>query len=763
MQQFLKIVPSLHWDDRPANIVEKSKSLSFQNLFSVKFLVHIISNSDMKKIFILFLLLFLPLSFIYSQQKKSISLEDIWQKGTLRAEAPQGMAWYDDKYYSSISENTIIKINALTGITEAILFPNKEQIQIEEYIFSDDKKKILIATGSEQIYRHSYKAEFYLFETETGKLRKIFSEKINNPSFSPDGKKIAFIYQNNLYHTSISDLKIKAITDYGKINQIIVGATDWVYEEEFSFTQAYVWSPDSRRIGFLVFDESEVDEYTLQYWNELYPVNYTYKYPKAGTKNSIVTVNCFNTVSGETVQFNLGKDPSEYYFPRINWTQDSLLLSVQTLNRLQNHFRILHLNAKTKNISVAYEEKNNSYVEITDDLKYLKDGKHFLITSEKDGYKHLYRYSMDGKLVSQLTKGRWEIDKICGIDEKTGMIYYTSTEVSPVQRHLFQTDLNGKNKKQLTSRAGTHHADFSPGLKYYIHSWSALNIPPVISLVEVKTGKVLETIISNERLRKNMESYSVIPGEFFEYTTEDNVKLNGYSIKPAGFDPEKKYPVVLFVYGGPGIQIATDSWKGPDYFWQQMLADKGYLIFCIDNRGTGGRGAEFKKCTQNQLGKLETEDVINTAKYLQMLPYVDEKRVGIFGWSFGGYLASLAMTKGSDFFKAGIAVAPVTSWRLYDTIYTERFLGLPQDNAKGYDENSPLNYADRLKGNYLLIHGTADDNVHLQNAYMMQQALIQAGKQFDAFYYPDKNHGIYGGNTRYHLFNMISNFIFEKL
>jgi dipeptidyl-peptidase 4 len=700
---------------------------------------------------------------LFAQEKKQITLEDIWLKGTFRPQYMEGFRWMaNDQYYSSIEENNIVRSDVATGNVTSTIYNNSENIEIDDYEFSKDEAKILLLSEMEQIYRHSFTAIYHVYDIKSKSLKKVSPNKISYATFSPDRKNIAYVFENNLYYLNTENSETTKVTDSGKINSIINGSTDWVYEEEFSFTKAFFWSADSKKIAFYTFDESQVKEYNLQIWDGLYPTDYKYKYPKAGEKNSEVSVNCYFLETKQTEKINTGNE-KDIYIPRIKWTNDANTLAIFKLNRLQNDLEIIHADVATSNSQVAYREKNDTYVEINDDLTYLKDGKHFILTSERDGYRHIYKYDMSGKLISQVTQGKWEVDKFLGIDEKKDLVYYTSTEVSPLERHLYFINSSGQKKKKLTESKGTHDIEISSGFRFFIDNVSTLNEPPVAWLRNLKDGKQLKTLIHNKDLKNKMDEFQMSKAEFFQFITADKVTLNAYMIKPLNFDAGKQYPVMIFVYGGPGSQSVNDSWSGGNYFWFQYLAQQGYIIVSIDNRGTGGRGSEFKKMTQNQLGKYESEDVIHTAKYLGAQQYIDKSKIGIFGWSYGGYLSSLAITLGADYFKAAIAVAPVTSWRFYDTIYTERFLGLPQQNAAGYDEFSPLSHASMLKGSYLLVHGTADDNVHLQNSYAMQDALIKANKQFDVFYYPDKNHGIYGGNTRFHLYKMMSDFIFKNL
>ncbi|MDX5438321.1 MAG: S9 family peptidase, partial [Pontibacter sp.] len=470
----------------------------------------------------------------------------------------------------------------------------------------------------------------------------------------------------------------------------------------------------------------------------------------------------YDVNSGKTVKMDTGNE-ADVYIPRIKWTNNPNLLSIQKMNRLQNTLEILHANATTGKSDVVVKETDKAYIDITDDLTYLKDGKNFIHSSEKDGFNHLYLYNMKGKLVSQITNGNWEVSSYVGFDEKNDRLNYMSTEVSPLQRHLYSISSKGKKKQRMTDQEGTHRVNMSNDFKYYLDYYSAANTVPTVSLHTAKDGKLIKVLEDNTGLKNTLAQYDLAKQEFFTMNTAEGTKLNGWMIKPTDFDPNKKYPVLMFVYGGPGSQTVTDSWGGTNYLWYQVLADKGLIVVSVDNRGTGARGAEFKKLTYANLGKYEIEDQIEAAKWLGNQSYVDKNRIGIWGHSFGGYMTLLGLTKGEGVFRAGISVAPVTNWRFYDSIYTERYLKTPQENAAGYDENSPLFFADKLQGDLLLIHGTGDDNVHFQNAVAMQDALISANKQFESFYYPNRNHGVGGGVTSIHRFKMMTNFLERKL
>jgi dipeptidyl-peptidase-4 len=580
--------------------------------------------------------------------------------------------------------------------------------------------------------------------------------------FSPDGSKVAYVRNDTLYYTNLENRK-----------EILVGAggrSDWVYEEELELVKAFEWSPDSKCILYYYFNENNVKEYTLQFWNhQLYPSSFLYKYPKAGEQNSSINIYIYtlDSASVNEITREIEKNVSEeYYYPRAKFISANIV-AVICLNRKQNKLKIYHYDLLLRKGRFFYEETNNkSYIEINDDATYLNEFK-FFFTSEISGYKHIYigNYNIKNSdfTYRPITKGNWEVEKIMGVDAKKKIIYYTSNEASVLETHLYIVDFSGNNKKKLTKEKGVHHITMSPNYQYFIDNYSAANTPPVIQIIETYTGNLINTLVQNEQLRKQMAMYGFSKQTFFTFITSSNISLNAAMILPPDFDKTKKYPVLLSIYGGPGHQLVKEKWGGYNFAWYQLLARKGYIIIMVDGRGTGGRGAEFKKCTQLVLGTYETEDLIETAKYLRSLKYVDTLRIGIFGWSYGGYLSTLAITKGADYFKTAIAVAPVTHWKYYDNIYTERYMSTPADNPGGYEESSPITYADKLKGNLLLIHGTADDNVHVQHTYALTEALIKANKQFELFIYPDKNHGIYGGNTRLHLYTKMTEFLFKNL
>jgi len=705
-------------------------------------------------------------------QGKQLTNKEIWASNRFNSKSVRGVrSMNDGLHYTSLeSDRGGLALNkyayktgkkAMTIVQESDLIPagKKEAISIETYSFSADESKMLIGTDVERIYRHSTRANYYIYEIATKKLTELVpGKKKRYATFSPDGSRVAYVSENNLYVSDLSTGKALAITKDGKNNEVIYGATDWVYEEEFAFDKAFFWSPDGQKIAYYRFDESHVREFNMPIYRSLYPDEYRFKYPKAGEKNALVSVLFFDLQKKQAFDFDLG---GYEYIPRVKWSATSEFLVIYTMPRLQNKLTLKLLDTENKSVSTLLEESSDTYIDITDDLTFLKNNKGFIWTSEKSGFNHIYYYNFKSKEGRQITKGSWDVKEYLGMNEDKGILYYSSAEDSPVERHLYSVNLDGSTKTKLTSRKGTNRAVFSKGFKYYINYQSDANTPSYISLHDAK-GKMIRELENNAGLNAVLKEYSMSPKEFFAFKTSEGTELNGWMIKPADFDANKKYPVLMFVYGGPGSQTVLDSW-GRNYLWHQMMAQKGYLIVSVDNRGTGSRGRDFKNCTYKQLGKYETEDQIEAAKYLQKQSYVDNDRIGIWGWSYGGYMSSLCLTKGADVFKTGIAVAPVTNWRYYDSIYTERYMQTPQENPDGYDDNSPINHVAKLEGNFLLVHGSADDNVHYQNTMEMINALVNANRDFDMMIYPNRNHGIYGGNTRLHLFNKITDFLLDEL
>ena len=701
-------------------------------------------------------------------QEKMIQLEDIWASRTFSPEWVWGInSMNDGVHYSSLNygENNvyITQYSYETGDSISTIVDSKDLdgISFSDYSFSEDEKKVLLPTETESIYRYSSRSNYYVYDRETKIAEELSEGKQRLAQFSPDASKVAFVKENNIFIKDIINNTELQVTFDGEINKIINGATDWVYEEEFAFDNGMQWNASGNKIAYYRFDEEKVPEFSMDLFTDLYPSQSQFKYPKAGETNSTIELFIYDLDSNKTTKANINTE-EEFYIPRIKWTLDENVLSVQRMNRHQNQLDFILVDAKDGSSQTIFTENDAAYIDVTDNLTFLNDGKYFIWTSEKSGYNHIYLYNLKGKQVRQITKGNYDVTDFYGIDESNNTVYFASSERSPMHRDVYAVQLNGKNKKTLTNKIGTNSATFSTNYKYFINQYSNANTPYYFSLFDAK-GNEVRMLKDNSNLKNSLSEYALSQKEFFNFKTTEGIDLNGWMMKPHNFDETKQYPVFMYLYGGPGSQQVTDSWGGSNFLWYQMLTQQGYIVACVDNRGTGARGSEFKKCTYQQLGKLETEDQIEANRYLANLPYVDGSRIGIFGWSYGGYMSSLCLLKGADEFKMAIAVAPVTNWRYYDSIYTERYMRTPQENVSGYDDNSPINHVEKLKGKYLLVHGSADDNVHYQNTMEMTNALVNANKQFDLFIYPNKNHGIYGGYTRLHLFTKMTNFIKENL
>ena len=701
-------------------------------------------------------------------QQKQITLEDIWggtfsteglevlrsmkdgQHYTVLNSDPGAQTSSIDKYRYSTQEKvaTLIATDSLSGIP-----------YFTSYSFSEDESKVLLATKVEPIYRRSRLGIYYIYDFATGGLVQISNQKIQEPTLSPSGDKVAFVLDNNLYTADLGTGAVSQITSDGQPNAIINGVTDWVYEEEFAFVRAFAWNSDGSKLAFLRFDEREVPEFSMDiYGQDLYQFPYVFKYPKAGEANARVSLHIYDLNAEATRDVPLGE---AYYIPRIKWMNHPDHLSVQTLNRHQNRLTLHKVDASDMKVSVLLEESDDAYVDVTDNLTFLPDDR-FIWTSEKDGYNHIYLHDTDGSEKYQLTSGPWEVTSYYGYDVGNRRIFYQSSEQGSINRDVYSVSDRGKRKRRLSTGSGTNRASFSSDFSYFINTFSNVETPPVYTLHRASDGELVSELKHNRDLLQTLKGYEMAPKEFSTLQVNGN-DLNMWMIRPVDFDPNKEYPLLMFQYSGPGSQQVANRWYGSNDYWHQMLASKGYIVACVDGRGTGLKGRDFKKVTQLELGKYEVEDQIAAARKLSELPYVDEARTGIWGWSYGGFMASNCILKGNDVFEMAIAVAPVTSWRFYDTIYTERYMHTPQENPDGYDDNSPLHYADQLKGKFLLVHGSADDNVHVQNTMRMIEALVQANKPFDWAIYPDKNHGIYGGNTRLHLYSKMTRFVLENL
>ncbi len=706
---------------------------------------------------------------VFAQDKK-ISLEEIYD-GTFSQQRMESL-----RSMNNGTEYIILNQDRKAGTSSIDIYDykagekkrsllnsaNLEEIsRFQGYQLSDNENKILLGSQMEQIFRRSSRGIYFVYDVATRSLTKVSENMIQEPTFSPDASKVAYVFDNNIYIKDLTTGEEIQVTTDGKKNEIINGVTDWVYEEEFSFVRAFDWNASGDHLAYLRFDEVNVPEFSMDmYGTDLYPGASTFKYPKAGETNAEVSLHIYHLNEKTTNEVELG-DYEDFYIPRIKWTSDPNLLSVQVLNRHQNNLDLFFVNSVNNEVKLILNEKDKAYVDVTDNLTFLKDNS-FIWTSEKDGNNHIYHYDKTGKLKNQVTKGNWEVTNYYGFDPKSNTIFYQSTENGSVNRDVYSIKPNGNSKKRLTEKTGMNSADFSADFTYFINSFTNTTTPYEFTLHDAKTGKLVRKIKDNQELVKKSQAYNFAPKVLSTIKVNGN-DLNMWMIKPVDFDENKKYPLLMFQYSGPGSQSVSNSYFGSNDYWYQLLANEGYIVATVDGRGTGYKGAAFKKITQNELGKYELEDQIEAAKLLGSYEYIDESRIGIWGWSYGGFMAANAIMKGNDVFSMAISVAPVTSWRFYDTIYTERYMTTPQENPTGYDENSPINHVDKLKGDFLLVHGSADDNVHVQNTMRLIEALVQANKQFDWAIYPDKNHGIYGGNTRLHLYTKMTNFIKEKL
>ncbi|WP_226064876.1 S9 family peptidase [Kaistella polysaccharea] len=708
----------------------------------------------MKKIFISLSLL-ASISF-FSQ---TITLDKIYS-GYYRGKGISGISSLKNgENYVIIEPGGIAKYSYKTTKKDG----NIVEGSFQSYIFNDDESKILLLKDSQPIYRHSFFGKYEVRDIKTGKSLQLNEGNfVQEPTFSPDGSKVAFVADNNLFYQDLNSGEIVKITEDGKKNQILNGLADWVYEEEFGHARLYEWTKNSDAIVFVKSNESEVPEMSIPiYGKQLYPSEMRFKYPKAGEKNSIVSAQLYRLDNAKTIALNLS-NYKNYYIPNVYHTAKADEIILITSERLQNASDVLKVNTKTGNITKLFTESDKRWID-TDDvtLEFLDDNS-FIWGAERDGNRHLYWYDQNGKLKKQITKGNWEVTNYYGYSPRTKEVFIQTTQNGSINKVVSKVNINTGKITILSEKAGTNSANFSQNYNYFIETSSSA-AKPYTYVLKDGNGKTLKELQNNEEQLKKLEADNMATKEFFTIPNEVGDQMNAWIMKPKDFDPNKKYPLFMFQYSGPGSQQVTNSWDQGNGFWFNHLVQQGYIVACVDGRGTGYKGTEYKKVTYLNLGKYEIEDQIAAAKWFGKQSYINKDRIGIFGWSFGGYMASLALTKGADVFKTGIAVAPVTNWRYYDSVYTERFMRTPQENPAGYDDNSPTNYAQLLKGKFLLIHGTADDNVHFQNSMEFSEALIQNKKQFEFMAYPDKNHGIFGGNTRPQLYEKMTNFILENL
>ena len=718
---------------------------------------------------VLFIIIFTNITF--SQNK--ITIKDIYGSAKFYEDAIQHFHWTKDgsgivyremsKYrlnqdfifydFSTIEKQIFIKGSDINTNNKYENFTGRNLIW-------SPNEKYLLFTGRLPARNIKSGGDFFLYNIKNKTLRPFnnFDSPKMLAQFSPNSQKIGYVKDNNIFILDIHDYVEKQLTFDGA-QHLLNGNFDWVYEEEFDIIEGWDWSPDSKYIAFWQIDEREVPVFEIPLFNSLYPKSIFQKYPKAGQKNSKVKIGVVNVEAGKITWFQF--DDDDFYIPRIQWLHNSKQLAIIKLNRLQNQLEIYLGNINDGKLNKIYTETDEHWIEIKDDMKFLKYSKKFIWTSEKNGYRHIYLNDINSSDNFQITSGEWEVRQVIAVNENNRQIYFTATKESVEDNHLYRIDFDGKNIKKLSDATGWHEVNFSPDFKYFLDKYSNINTPTKTILCK-NDGKQLTTLVENET--EILDSYKLSTPEFMKIPTEDNVLLNAWILKPIELELNKEYPLLVFTYGGPGSQRVKNKW-GVISYWFQFLSQNGIIVACIDNRGTEGRGTNFKKYVYKKLGQLDVHDQIQAAIYLASLNYIDEDRVGMYGWSYGGYMAPMCLMQGSEIFKVAVAVAPVTDWRFYDTIYTERYMQTPNLNKEGYELGSILNYVNLLKGKLLLIHGMADDNVHFQNSAELVKELVKQNKDFDTMFYPDRNHVIRGGGlfTREHVFNKITSFILENL
>ena len=726
----------------------------------------------MKKLLLSFFML--AFAVIAFGQAKKITVEKIWDDFYFY---PRGVAGYTampkSDCYTVVKRGGIERYSFATGELIDMLLSNADLerlsggtvdiSKVSGYEFTADESKIVLAIDEESIWRRSTLAFYYVYDIAAKTLTLVAdtNTKLHFAVLSEDGTKVLFARDCDLFYQELATGKITQITRDGKPNAILNGYADWVYEEELDMSRAASWSPDGTKIAFLRFDESRVKEYNFALYDELYPTDFKYKYPKSGEDNSLVDVYIYDVAAKSLTKVDLG-DNSNCYFPRVYWMPNSQDAVILKLNRHQDRLDFIRYNTATRQQDIVYTDQNDKWLDVTDNYYFLSDNNSMIVTSERNGFNHIYKVTFGGE-IKQLTNGDWEVNEIQYVNEKKKLIYYLSNESGVLNRDLYVINFDGKKKQLLTKGDGWASTEFCPNGNYYRLQYSDLNTLPKYTINE-KSGKELRVLNDNKHVKETMDKYGFVNREIIHFTTEDGTELYGWMMKPANFDPNKRYPVMMNCYGGPGSQQVMNAYSSAqDLAFYQMLAQHGYISVCVDGRGTATRGDAFKKVIYQQMGKYEAIDQIAAANWLKKQPYVDGDRIGIWGWSFGGYLSALSLFRGDGAFKMAISVAPVTNWRYYDNIYTERFMRTPQENPDGYDLNSPTTYAKDLKGKYFLIHGTADDNVHFQNAMELVKALNEAGVEYDQFFFPNKNHFIMGGNTRTYLYNKLAKYILENL
>ncbi|UCF18241.1 MAG: S9 family peptidase [Gemmatimonadota bacterium] len=707
-------------------------------------------------------------------QVPQLSVEGIFGSDDFRTDLASIDWMADGRHYATVDSDdgghtSLYQVEVVSGrrtllIDGSELVPagDDRHIAIDSYTFSPDSSSLLIATDVQQIWRRSREATYYVWDFRAKTLTPVSSRPgyQRYAKFSPDGLRVAFVRDNDIYVTDLSTGLERALTFDGN-GDIINGTTDWVYEEELSLSDGFRWSPDGRRIAYWRFNQSNIPTFYLLDESKLYPELIPVRYPKSGTRNSDVKLAVVELGSGRTTWIDVGPASEEFYIARMDFADSPDEIWFQRLNRHQNRMDLLLADVRTGQSRLVMSDSDEAWLDLSEPV-WIDGGRKFLYTSERDGFAQLYLYERDGSLIRKVTTAEWEVTETFGVDEDEGVVYYTGAGEGPSIRPLYRVGLDGEGLTRLSDASGRHRIEFDPTFTYYLDTYSSAGVPPV-QIIRTVTGDPVRTLADNTVLADKLEALRLRRPEFLKIPIDEAVELEAWLIKPPDFDPTRRYPLLMYVYGGPGSQTVTDAWGGDRYLWHQLLASAGFLVASVDNRGTGARGARFKKVTYLNLGAYESADQIAAARYFAGLPYVDGSRIAIWGWSYGGYMAALSLFKGADVFKAGISVAPVTDWRLYDTIYTERYMRTPEENPEGYAASAPLAYADQLSGRFLLIHGTADDNVHPQNSTQLVQRLIEADKQFELRFYPNKAHSISGSTTRVNLYTLMTRFLKENL
>ncbi|HEX8432940.1 MAG TPA: S9 family peptidase [Longimicrobium sp.] len=710
-----------------------------------------------------------------AQAPQQLTLERIFTTRDFRTEGLPAVQWMrDGQRYAYVVANgdatDLVAEDARTGtrtrlVEGARLVPAgaTKPIEIEDYTWSADERKLLLYTNSQPVWRANTKGTYYVYDLASGRLTPVSTQPGFQmfAKFSPDAGRVGFVRDNDLYVTDITTGRETRLTRDGS-NSIINGTFDWVYEEELGLQDGWRWSPDGARIAFWRLDASRERNFSwIRETDSAYAEVVSLRYPKAGSPNAVARVGVVDAAGGTPRFIDTGSDP-EVYIARMEWAESPNEVVIQRLNRQQNRLEVMLGDVRTGVARAIFTDTDSAWVEVDDDFRWINGGRQFLFSSERDGWNHLYVVNRDGSGARQLTRGPWDVTSVTAVDERGGLVYFTGHEESPEELHLYRVKLDGSGMQQITREPGTHSASIAPGSPFFLDVYSRAGVPPTIRLHSTD-GTAVRTLVDNARVRQNVAALAGGQPEFFQFRTGDGTELRGWMMKPADFDPNKKYPVLMYVYGGPGSQTVVDSWGGTRYLWHKMLTQRGYIVVSVDNRGTGARGSSFKKATYLNLGARETADQIEAARWVGRQSWADASRIGIWGWSYGGFMTASSMFAEGSPFKAGIAVAPVVDWRLYDTIYTERFMRTPQENPQGYSRNAPVSNAAGLRGRFLLVHGTGDDNVHYQNTTQLVNALQAAGKQFTFMAYPNRNHSISGGTTSMHLFTLLTDWLATNL